>query len=436
MTSPVEPAAPPEETPKPRGTGRKAASKAGRIALSTCSAVLITLTCILVPVSLITVWVHDLVLDTDQYVETMEPLATDPAIQDAAVNRISQAVDVRVDGNAVTSDISAWLLAQGLPPRVGEAIKALGPQVDSAVDQTVNKAATRFVHGEAFPAIWTGANEAAHSAVVHVLTGKGRGAVNVKDGTVTLDVGTAVDRVRQELVDSGVSVAENIPDSDKQLVLVKSDKFGKIQDAAHAFDVIGNWILPLTALLGAAGVFLARRRRRALVTTAIGAAAASLVVAIALLVARDYYLDHLPATVQSPAAAEAVFDTLLRFLRLSLRTAIVLGIVVALGAYLSGPGRLPRAIRGWAERTADSIAAWAGGHGIRTSRAAMWTNTHRHALTIGVVALVTVLFALWNRPSALVILLLVIILLVLLAAIALLAANARAGKPPQQADTH
>lgn len=130
--------------------------------MSTVSAVLITLTCILVPVSLITVWVHDIVLDSDRYVSTVTPLASDPAIEAAAVNRISAAADARVDGAQVTSDIAAWLESQGLPPRVGTAIKSLGPQLDSAVDQAVTKLATRFVESDRFETVWTEANRAAH----------------------------------------------------------------------------------------------------------------------------------------------------------------------------------------------------------------------------------------------------------------------------------
>ncbi|MFF6803547.1 hypothetical protein [Streptomyces sp. NPDC012616] len=68
---------------------------------------LVTLTCILVPVSLITVWVHDIVLDTDRYGSRVSPLASDPAIEAAAVRRISETADAKVDGAQVTSDIAA-----------------------------------------------------------------------------------------------------------------------------------------------------------------------------------------------------------------------------------------------------------------------------------------------------------------------------------------
>ncbi|MER5711651.1 hypothetical protein [Streptomyces sp. NPDC002122] len=402
--------------------------------MSTVSAVLITLTCILVPVSLITVWVHDIVLDSDRYVSTVTPLASDPAIEAAAVNRISEAADARVDGAQVTSDIAAWLESQGLPPRVGAAIKSLGPQLDSAVDQAVTKLATRFVESDRFETVWTEANRAAHSAVVHVLTGEGRGSVEVSGGTVTLDVGAAVEQVKKDLVEAGLSPAEKIPEVDKQMVLFQSDKLEKIRDLAHLLDVVGNWLPILTVLLGVIGVVLARRRRRALVTTMLGAAAACLVLAIGLVIARSYYLDHLPAQVQSPEAAAAIFDTLLRFLRVSLRTAIVLGILVAIGAYLSGAGRLPRAVRGASERTADAAARWGGTHGVHTGKVGTWVNTYRRWLTIGALLILALVFAFWNHPTVLTVLLLVLILLGVLAVVALLAASGRNGEPTEHVD--
>ncbi|MFF4815808.1 hypothetical protein ACFY2K_14615 [Kitasatospora sp. NPDC001309] len=408
----------------PAGPGR--ASRAGRLVRSTVSAVLIALTCVLVPVSLLTVWVHDIALDTGRYVATVAPLATDPAIQDAAVARITQAVDVRVDGPAVTSDLAAWLQAHGLPPRVASAVKALGPKLDDAVNQVVTEAATRVVHSDSFVTVWTQANRVAHTAVVQALTGHGRGAVEVTDGTVTLDLGSVVDRLKDTLVAEGLSPAERIPDVDKRMVLFQSDRLARIRGAAHALDVVGNWLPVLTVSLGAVGVLLARRRRRALVSAALGAAGASLLVALALVAARHYYLDHLPPAVQSSAAAAAVFDTLLHFLRISLRTATVLGVAVALGAYLGGAGRLPRAARGRADRAADSVAHWGDAHGVRAGRAGTWTAAHRRWLAGTAVLVLALVFALWDDPTALTVLLLVAILLAVLAVLALLAAFGRA----------
>ncbi|WP_345571863.1 hypothetical protein [Streptomyces plumbiresistens] len=181
----------------------------------------------------------------------------------------------------------------------------------------------------------------------------------------------------------------------------------------------------LTVILGAAGVLLAHRRRRALAKTALGAAIACLIVAIVLVVARRYYLDHLPPQVQSEAAAAAIFDHLLHFLRVTLRTVIVLGVVVALGAYLVGPGRMARGVRAASERTADSAARWADTHDVHTGRVGTWTADHRRWLTIGILLVLALLFALWNHPTVLTVLLLVLVLLVVLALIALVAATGR-----------
>ncbi|MFE9931205.1 hypothetical protein [Streptomyces sp. NPDC005533] len=388
---------------------------------------LITLTCILVPVSLLTVWVHDIVLNTDRYVSTVAPLASNPDVEAAAVHRITEAADVRVNGAQVTDDLAKWLESQGLPPRVGNAVKALGPQLDSAADAAVSKVATRFVDSDRFEKIWTTANRAAHNAVVHALTGQGRGAVEVEGGTVTLDIGEAVEKVKEDLVKAGISPAEKIPEVNKQMVLFQSDQLAKIRSMVHLLDVLGNWLPVLTVLLGVGGVLLARRRRRALVTTMLCAAAACLVLAIGLVIARRYYLDHLPEQVQSPAAAAAIFDTLVRFLKVSIRTAIVLGIVVALGAYLSGAGRLPRGVRGTAERAADSAAGWGATHGVHTGRVGTWVLARRRWLTIGVLIVLALVFALWNHPTVLTVLLLALILLAVLAVLALLAAGGRRG---------
>ncbi len=400
-------------------------SAPGRVARATVSAVLIVVTCVLVPVALITVWVHDIALDTDRYVSTVAPLAAEPAIQDAAVDRVSEAVDVRVDGQRAADQLADWMRSQGLPPGAAAAVRSLGPQIDSAVDGAVNKVVTRIVHSDVFATTWKNANERAHNAVVHALTGEGRGAVGVAGGTVTLDVGTLVEEVKQALVDAGLSPAAKIPEVDKQLVLFQSEELKKIRDGAHLLDVVGYWLPVLTVVTGAAGVLLARRRRRALARTTLGAAFASLVVVIALVVVRRYYLDHLPAAVQSDAAAAAVFDTLLRFLRYALVTTVVLGIVIALGAYLIGPGRLPVLIRRSCDRTADSVAAWAYGHEIRAGRVGVAAQHYRRSIALSALVVVAFLFVVWNRPTPLTILALVLVLLAVLVVLALLAAGGR-----------
>jgi hypothetical protein len=432
MSAPSGPTGPeprPKKSPDDQGRPERdqhRGSLPARAARSAVSAVLIVLTCILVPVALLTVWVDDIVLDTDRYVETVAPLATDPAIQDAAVRRITDVAAQQVDGDRAAAELANWLRSQGLPPLASDAVRNLGPQINSAVDQAVTRVATKVVHSDAFATVWEEANRAAHDAVVHALTGEGRGAVDVKDGTVSLDLGAVVDKVREDLVNAGLTPAEHIPDVNKEFVLFQSEQIAKVRDGAQLLDAVGTWLPVIVVLIGAGGVLLAHHRRRALAWTGLGAAFACLVVAIGLVIARRYYLDHLPSQVLSKPAAAAAFDTLVRFLRASLRTTIVLGVVIALGAYLIGPGRLPVAGRRLSERTADSAAGWAYGHQVHAGRVGAWTEDYRRWITLGALLVVALVFALWNRPTVLTVLLLVLILLAVLAVIALLAASGRA----------
>ncbi|MEV3909173.1 hypothetical protein [Streptomyces canus] len=102
--------------------------------------------------------------------------------------------------------------------------------------------------------------------------------------------------------------------------------------------------------------------------------------AIVLVVVRRYYLDHLPPQVQSEAAAAAVFDTLLHFLKVSLRTAIVLGVVIAIGAQQGGQG--------------DPVAV-----GLRPGAHAAGADLMAVSPPRGGVrgAIVALVFALWNH---------------------------------------
>ncbi|WP_254885466.1 hypothetical protein [Streptomyces sp. NA02950] len=399
----------------------------GRLVRSTASALLILLACLLVPASVLTVWVHDNVLDTDRFVATVAPLATDPAIQDTAVQRVGEAVDMRRNSREFTSDIADWMRAQGLPPKAADTVEGLAPQWDAALDQAVRRIAAHIVHSEQFAAVWTGANRAAHAAVVDALTGKRHGPVGVEGDTVVLNVGPAVERVKQQLVAAGFPSADGIPDIDQKLILFHSDQLDTIRRSARLLDLAGNWLPLLTFALGGTGVLLAHRRRRALARAALGAAAASLVLALALVVGRRYYLGHVPSGVLSRAAASVIFDTVVRFLRVTVVTVLVLSLVVALGAYLAGPGRLPCAVRGTAEQAADTAARWGADHGMRTGRAGTWTADHRRGLTVAALLVPVAVFALWNHPTVLTVLFLVLILLAALAVIALLAATGRTG---------
>lgn len=122
------------------------------------------------------------------------------------------------------------------------------------------------------------------------------------------------------------------------------------------------------------------------------------VLGIALWIFRAIYLDGLPAAVSQPAAG-SVFDTLVRYLRTSVRLIITLGIIVALAAWLTGGGRAAKRVH----------AAWTGGIGaVRTATGAelgavgAWVHRVKTWLNWTVVAVAAVVLLVWNYPTAVV----------------------------------
>jgi hypothetical protein len=143
--------------------------------------------------------------------------------------------------------------------------------------------------------------------------------------------------VKQRLVDSGFTLAERIPQVDKSFVLFQSEDITRARSAFNLLNTLGNRLPVVALVLLAIGIYLAKDHRRALVGAGAGLAVSMVVLALGLAVFRSVYLDSVPAAVLPHDAAAVLYDTIVRFLRLGLRTVLVLALVVAAGAFLTGP---------------------------------------------------------------------------------------------------
>jgi hypothetical protein len=145
-----------------------------------------------------------------------------------------------------------------------------------------------------------------------------------------------------------------------------------------------------------------------------------LVLGAGLLVFRGVYLNSVPDNVLPANAAAALFDTLVRFIKEGLRTILVAGLVIAAGAFLTGPS--VSAVR--TRRAFTSGLAWlrrSGEHaGLRTGPVGTWTYAHRKGLRISAVALAALLFVFWGQPTVALVITLVVLLLVVLGLIELI----------------
>ncbi|AIR99826.1 hypothetical protein [Streptomyces glaucescens] len=403
---------------------RRRAAVRHRRARQAGSSVLLLLALLLAPLAVVAAWVQDTVSDTDRYVRTVAPLASEPAVQDVVINRLTDRVVADVDVAAVTDALAKTLQDAGAPPRVVEGAKSLEGPLRNAVRTVVDRTVTRVITGDAFQQVWEGANRRAHAAVVNMLTGDREGALRAEGDTVELDVGAVVDQVRERLVDAGFDKAAAIPDSDRTITLFQTEELGKAQDAMRLLDVLGTWLPVLTVVLAALAVWTAPAHRVMLVTTAAGVALMMVVLLVALAVVRRVYLDSVPPGALPTDAAAAVYDTFVRFLRDSTRTLLVVAVITALVACLYGPGRPARAVRTAADRSTSAAGRRLGRAGMRTGSTGRWLADHRAWTTAVVIAAGALALVLWNHPTVAAVALVLGVAVAVLIVLAVLAAAA------------
>jgi hypothetical protein len=364
------------------------------------SAVLVILACVLAPLSVTSVWASNQISDTEQYVETVAPLADDPAVQDAVADEVTAAILESLDVEQVTSDLLASLAElENVPPRLAVALPGLAVPLTSGVENFTRTQVENVLASEQFATVWEQVNRVAHEQVVNLLEGNQGDAVSAQDDQITLNLGPIIEEVKQRLVDQGFTLAEKIPAIDREFVLVQSGSISDAQFAYEALNALGLWLPFIALALLALGVALARDRRRTLFKGAIGVALGMVLLGVALTVARLWYVEATPADILTEEAAGSVFDTLVRFLRTGLRALGVLALFVAFAAFIAGPSTGAVRTRGLFQGGIGSLRGGAEAAGWNTGRFGTWTYAHRTALRVGVFIVAGLLLMSWDQPT-------------------------------------
>jgi hypothetical protein len=389
--------------------------------------VLIVIGCLLAPVSVLGVWGANQVSNTGRYIANIEPLIHEPAVQNALTDKVTTVITSHLNVTGYTNQAAALLTDKGLT-RVGALLKTFGPALTSAVTGFIHTQVHKLVTSARFAQTWINVNTVAHQTLVNALSGH-TGAIAVSNGQVTIDLAPFIAIVKQALAARGFTLINSLPTVHPTLTLFSARQLVKAQTAYRLVNDLKIALPILALLLIALGVYLARGHRRALIGAGLGFAASMLLLGAVLLVIRGIYLNSIPNSVLPSNAAAAIFDTFVRFIRTALRTLLVLGLIVAIGAFLTGPSvtavRTRGAITsgfGWIRRAGER-------GGVSTGPVGRWTYAHRTALRVCAVALVAILFVFWGHPTAAVVILLAVLLLVALGLIELI------GRPPAEPET-
>lgn len=360
--------------------------------------VLVVLACLLAVVSVVVVFARNQLLNTDSYVSTVAPLATDPAIQTQVATRVSQELIARTD--------LSQRVKGALPDKAGFLVTPITDGVQSATYSVTLK----LVQSPKFEQLWVAANRASHKQLVAVLTGSTQGAVSTKGGKITIDLGQVELMAKKELDAKGITVFDKVPAvKGLNYVLFQSNDLVRIQRLVKFLNKLAV-VLPIVTLLCFAGaIVLTRDRRRGLVRATAGLALSMALILVLIAVGRNQYIAGLHPP-QSPDAAAAVIDTVTATLRDTVRIILVVSALVAIGGMIAG--------NAWMRTKLGDIRkpGWVTGGPVQG-----FVALHRKALQWAVLALGLLILVIWSDPTTLVAVIVVVVALVVVGLLGLFA---------------
>ncbi|MGO8872361.1 MAG: hypothetical protein ACLQPH_13355 [Acidimicrobiales bacterium] len=369
-----------------RAEQERLASKGAHRTRRIFSWVLVVLACILAVVSVVVVFARNELLNTDTYVSTVAPLASNPAIQAQVAKQVSHDLIQRTD--------LQQRVKGALPPKAGFLATPITTELQNVTEQLTLKA----VESETFQKLWVGANRASHKQLVALLTGSKEGAVSSSNGKVTLDLSQVEVQVKKALNAKGITVFNKVPAAKGlNFVLFQSDQLVKIQRLTRFLDDVALVLPIVTLLCFAGGVVLARNRRRGLVRAATGLALSMALILVVLAVVRNQYLASLSPS-QSKEANEALIGQVTGSLRLTVRGILIAAAVVALAALLAGN----RHVRAWV--TGKQKPAW-----MTEGPVHRFVADHRRGLQWGALLLGLLVLVIWDNPTTRVAIIVVVI---------------------------
>ncbi|HEY9379329.1 MAG TPA: hypothetical protein VIQ02_19795 [Jiangellaceae bacterium] len=354
---------------------------------SIAAVVCVVLAALLMTPAAVAYWGHRTLNDTQRYVDTVGPLVNSPEVQTAIATTVTDAIQSQVDVEAIINDVFAGVITDR--PRLQRLVGPLAGAINGLIDREVRA----FVASNAFADIWVRVNTRAQQTLVRILEGDESGAVTLQGDQVVLDVSEAIEQVQQRLVDRGLTIVENIPipDVDKQIVLMDAPQLRQARTIYAFANPVARWLILVVAALFLAAFLLSRRRPRMTVTIGLVLAANALLVALALSVGRQLFINELAGTVFGPASS-VFYDTLLAYLERGWQVFLWLGVILVVAGWFAGSNTSGTTVRTTLASGLESVGARlsdgpVGGAGRWVAANARWLR-----VAVGVLGAVVLLW--------------------------------------------
>ncbi len=368
-------------SPSPRSRGRSA------------TAVLcLVIAAVLTTPAAVAFWGQRTLNDSQRYLDTVGPLVHSAQVQDVIATKVTDAIQRQVDVEAILDQVFAGVITDR--PRLQAMVGPLSGAIDGFIDTQVRG----FIASDTFADLWVAANSKAQVTLVRLLQGNDTGAVSLQGDQVVLDLNDVIDQVKQRLVARGLTIVQNIPtpSTDKQIVLLDAPKLRQLRTIYAFANPVAQWLIVFVAALYLVALLISRRRPRMMVTIGLLLVANALLLALALAIGRQLFIDDFAGTVLGPASA-VFYDTLLGYLQRGWHVLLWLGVIVVLTGWFTGSstaGQKTRAaVRDGLEKAGAAVP------GQRVGAAGRWVTANAHWLRAAAGLLGAVVLLWGNEPT-------------------------------------
>lgn len=360
--------------------------------------VLIVIGAILAPLAVVASWAKVQLTQTDTFVATYAPLADDPGVQSFVTDKTMEVINQKVDIAKLTSQVVDGIVSLGTGPVATRALEALKAPAAQGITSLIRSTVSDFVKSDAFAQAWQESLRASHTQIVATMQGDPKSAVTIgSDGSVGIQLGPIIQRVKERLVERGITIASQIPSVDRTITVSQNSSLPTIQLFYGLAVTAGSWLPWVSLLFLAAGVLVARRRALALVWAAIALALAMLLTVAAISIGQLVFVGSVSPALIPNGVAVTIFQTVSTAMRDTGIAVLVLAVVVALVAWFAGPFSAPRRLRGFFGAGVTAARDAAERHGVTTGRVGQWLYLQR-ALLRAVVAVIAAAIVLFVRP--------------------------------------
>ncbi len=356
--------------------------------------VLIVLASLLSPLAIVSGWAQGPLKNSEAFAASLGGLARDPQVQGYITDEVVAAISEQVDIDGLVDEVVNGLSDVITRPASRTALNLLRQTAVDGVNSAVRSATASVVTSEAFARAWEESLLVSHSHAVALLSGDPDVALTITDEGLGLRLGPIIELVKARLVEEGFGLASRIPEIDRTVVIVTSDKLPQAQTLYQTAVAGGIW-LPLAVLgLLVGAVLVGVRRSRATLWASIGVALGALLVIVGLAVGKAVLLS---SVAMPSAVGDLFYETLTGDLGDLAWATFLLAAVVGVAAWLAGSFASATTVRAGYAGVQGSVRASAESHGLTTGRVGEWLFSMRTLLRV-VVGLLAAGFLLLNRP--------------------------------------